>query len=102
MAGAPLGNKNAAKAKEFEGALRRALARKGGTVGGGLDSIADKLVTAADAGEQWAVREVGDRLDGKPGQSLVLGGDPENPLKIESKPPLDFESIRAKRDKIGA
>lgn len=93
------GNQNAKRAKEFESALRKALAREAGSVSDGLVVIADKLVVAAKAGEQWAVREIADRLDGKPGQSLVVGGDPENPLKIESKPPLDFDAIRAKRSK---
>lgn len=78
------GNQNARKAKLFEGALKRALARAAGTVDEGLAKVADALVRAGVAGEQWAVKEIGDRLDGKPAQSVALSGDEENPLRIES------------------
>lgn len=42
---------------------------------------AEKLLDLAEAGEQWAIKELGDRLDGKPAQTIA--GDPENPLVIE-------------------
>lgn len=80
---APAGNQNAKKPKDFESALRRALARSGESVAGGLDTVADKLVAAAGLGEQWAVREVADRLDGKPKQAIDhgLSDEPENPIQ---------------------
>ncbi len=31
-------------------------------------------------GESWAVREVGDRLDGKPAQAIAIKGDPDSPV----------------------
>ena len=75
------GNQNARKAKAFENALRRALARKAeSTVDAGIDLVADKLVTAGCAGEQWAVKEIADRLDGKSHQSVALSGDEDAPL----------------------
>jgi hypothetical protein len=79
MAGAPVGNQNAKTAKRWQSAVTRALARLSAGVGveAGLDQLADKLVSAAAAGEQWALREVGDRLDGKPAQAVTVAGDDE-------------------------
>lgn len=43
-----------------------------------LRIIIDRLLNAAMAGEQWAIQEVLNRVDGKPSQ--LLGSDPNNPL----------------------
>lgn len=81
MAGAPEGNTNAAKGRLWHEAIRRAIARKAaGNLNNGLDNLADKLVSAADSGEQWAILEIGNRLDGKPAQAVMLGSDAENPV----------------------
>lgn len=65
------GNQSAKKAKVYEQALKRALARfSGESVDAGLDRVADRAVAAACAGEQWAIIHVSDRLDGKAAQSL--------------------------------
>lgn len=54
----------------------RALARKSGSVDAGLDAAADKLAALAiDDGDKWALEEIGDRLDGKPAQSVIATGD---------------------------
>ena len=45
-----------------------------------LDMIADKCADEAMNGESWAVREVGDRLDGKPAQAIAIKGDPDSPV----------------------
>ena len=82
---APLGNQNAKKAKVFENALRRALARAAETVDGGLDKVADKLVTHGMAGEQWAVKEIADRLDGKVPQAVIGGGEDDPPVNLVSR-----------------
>jgi len=42
--------------------------------------IADKCADEAMNGEAWAVREVGDRLDGKPAQAIAIRGDPDSPV----------------------
>jgi len=73
--GAPLGNTNGAKGKEWRNAIRRALAHKHGDVQSGLLAIAAKLVEAAENGDMAALKEIGDREDGKPAQ--VVGGDPD-------------------------
>ena len=81
LGGAPIGNKNGAKAKRWQKALERALARAGGDVDGGLDKVADQVAAAAMAGDQAAWKEIGDRMDGKPMQQIQHSGDDDNPLQ---------------------
>lgn len=85
--GAPVGNKNAVREKRWGSAITRVLARKaeGRGVEGGLEDAAEKLVTAALNGEQWALLELGNRIDGKPAQSMTVSGDEENPLRTVSE-----------------
>jgi hypothetical protein len=84
MAGAPVGNQNASRAKKWREAIMRALARKSGTVELGLDAAADKLATLAiDDGDKWALEEIGNRLDGRPAQALIGGDDDDPPLKFQ-------------------
>lgn len=83
MAGAPEGNENAKKGALYNHALKRALARAGKTVDGGLNKVTDQLVAAAIAGEQWAIKEVADRIEGKPAQTNILAGDQDNPVRIQ-------------------
>lgn len=45
-----------------------------------LDMIATKCANEAMNGESWAIREVGDRLDGKPAQAIAIKGDPDSPV----------------------
>lgn len=77
MAGAPTGNSNAARGKQWRDAVRKALIQ-----GQKLDVIANKLIQMAEEGDLGAIKEIGDRLDGKPTQSI--GGDEENPLNVIS------------------
>jgi hypothetical protein len=100
MAGAPLGNQNAAKAKRWQDALWKALQRYSTDdvpAGQALDKIAEKVVKDALTGSKDAWQEIGNRLDGKPAQ--IIGGDPDNPLEVKglaivwgnagSKPPTE-------------
>ena len=81
--GAQPGNRNAKKGKAFKAALKRALAHKSNaTMSAGLDAIAKKLVEAAYEGEQWAMREVMDRIDGRPAQAIIGGDDDDNPVEM--------------------
>ena len=78
---APIGNDNKVKNKPWADAIARALARKAeGNKEGGLNLVADQLVTAAINGDQWAIKEIGDRSDGKAAQSVTVAGDSEAPL----------------------
>lgn len=78
--GAPVGNKNAAKAKVWTAAIERALERRGSERGKAIDEIADKLLSLCMEGDLGALKELGDRLEGKPGQAVTVGGDSQNPL----------------------
>jgi hypothetical protein len=77
--GAPVGNKNAAKAKLFYDALRRVMARDDWKL---LHAAAEKLGQAAADGEPWAIQEVANRFDGKPAQSVTVAGDEDAPMKL--------------------
>ncbi len=69
---APIGNRNAAKAKEFEGAIRKAIAQRSDP--DTLRKIADKVLDMALDGNLFATGMIADRLDGKPTQSTELTG----------------------------
>ncbi len=75
------GNQNAVKAKRWQQAIDRALAERSKAKGiEALDELAEKLLANAEAGDMTALKELGDRLDGRPAQSLTLAGDADNPL----------------------
>ena len=61
------GNKHGSKSKAFDQALRRAIAQDNGER---LRQAAESLLTAAADGQPWAINQLADRLDGKPGQSV--------------------------------
>ena len=80
--GAPQGNDNASRGKEFRHSLMRALARRSRGMGwrATLDRIADTLVDSALAGEQWAVQTTIVTIDGRPTQIIEHAGTPINEL----------------------
>jgi hypothetical protein len=78
---APLGNQNAARGRVWRTAIERALAEKSkGEQMDALNSLANALIAKAMDGDMTALKELGDRLDGKPAQSLDLGSDPDRPM----------------------
>ncbi len=98
---APLGNQNAKKAKRWEDALNKALARfatEDGKVKAGeaLDKIAETVVLQALAGSKDAWLEIGNRLDGKAAQAVTVGGDEENPVRTISE--VVLRAVDATRD----
>lgn len=89
--GAPIGNQNAKQGAEWRSAIKRALTRRSGeNWRKGLDELADRYIEAAAAGDAWALKDVADRLDGKPAQSTRLESD--GPLTIGL---VDFSSLYA-------
>lgn len=71
--GAQPGNTNASnKNRPFADAIRRALADQDGKK---LRQIAEKLIARALEGDTSALKEIADRLDGKPKQDIDVGGD---------------------------
>ena len=71
MAGRPKGSPN--KDKLFRDALRMQLAASG-TDFQALRDIADGLISRAKTGDVAAIKEVADRLDGKPAQAMQMSG----------------------------
>ncbi len=68
--------------KLWRDALLRAVKRraKGKGASQRLELIADKCVEGALDGDMQAIKEIGDRLDGKPTQAIA--GDPEQPHRL--------------------
>ena len=82
--GAPKGNQNAIKGRLWNNAINRALeiwdkeSRFEGKKA--LDALAMQLLQKCADGDISALKELGDRLDGKPAQSVTVGEDPEKPF----------------------
>lgn len=86
---APVGNQNAKKAKRWQDALVKALARyenEEGKIQAGqaLDKIAELVVMKALLGDKDSIAEIGNRLDGKPAQ-VIAGDDDLPPVKVEGR-----------------
>lgn len=75
--GAPRGNQNAKRGTAWRDAVRRALARDKTA----LNDIAERLITMARDGDLAAIKELGDRLDGKPAQAHELSGPDGGPVR---------------------
>lgn len=96
--GAPVGNQNAKKAKRWQDALVKALARYQSAdgkiqAGQALDKLAEKVVEEALAGSKDAWQEIGNRLDGKPAQAII-GGDEDDPA-IKTTSEILIRSVNA-------
>jgi hypothetical protein len=82
--GAPLGNNYAAKGTRWRNAIDKALELKCKSDGQkALIQIATAMLDKAADGDMTAIKELGDRIDGKVAQSLNIGGQDDNPLKVE-------------------
>lgn len=75
--GAPVGNDNALKGKPWRDALDRALKQDKGKR---IRMAAESLLTLAAEGEQWAIKELADRLDGRPQQDTTIANPDGTPL----------------------
>lgn len=80
--GAPLGNQNAKRAKQWRDAILRALEKRGqGDRTKALDELAEKLISLVANGDLVALKEFGDRIDGKPAQAIIGGEDGDPPIR---------------------
>lgn len=71
--------------KPFRDALRLAVKRKADDDVKGktkLDRIAAQLVDEAVKGDVPAMKEIGDRLDGKVAQAIVGGDEQDQPIRL--------------------
>jgi hypothetical protein len=76
---AAIGNQNARKGKWAEALATAVLVEDPVTRRRRLDAIADRLIAKAEEGDIQAIKELGDRIDGKPSQALEhtgAGGGP--------------------------
>lgn len=78
----PKGSEN--KDKPFRDALRLAINESEGDVKK-LRKVAEALIAKAVDGDVQAIREIGDRLDGKPAQAIVGGDDDDAPIRVVSR-----------------
>lgn len=78
--GAPKGNQNAARGRVWREAIDRAIKRDRKA----LDNVARALLTAAQAGDMQAIKELGDRLDGKAVQAIEASGPDGGPIPVET------------------
>jgi hypothetical protein len=71
-AGAPEGNTNSSRDNRlWRNTIQRAIAQGNGER---LRAIAEKLLDKAAEGDMAAIKELGDRLDGKASQQVMLSG----------------------------
>ena len=85
MAGAPLGNQNAARAKIWRAAIVRALEKRSQSRVDGIkeiDALAERLLDLVATGDLGALKEFGDRMDGKPAQAIV-GDEDSPPIQVQ-------------------
>jgi hypothetical protein len=86
-AGAPLGSKNASKSNRLFGeTIKRLIVQSEGEV---VRQIAEALINKAIDGDMNAIKEFGDRVDGKVVQESKLSGDSEAPVIIQVNTGID-------------
>ena len=90
MRGAPKGNQNAHTGRIWNAAIQRALAKRSkGDMVKTLDKLAEKLLINCDDGDMQALKELGDRLDGKPAQAIDLEANVSGTMKLVQATPQD-------------
>ena len=75
---AQIGNNNAGKGKRWKSVIEQRLEELQA-----MSKIADALILKACEGDIQAIKEIGDRIDGKAKQQLDLGGQDDNPILQE-------------------
>lgn len=79
------------KERSFSNMLNIALTAKGLTGETKLREVAEVLVSKALEGESWAIKEVADRVDGKPMQQVELSGGIQS--RIDGLTDAELEAI---------
>lgn len=91
--GAPKGNNNAGKGRRFASTLEARIEELGA-----MKEIVNALINKAIDGDMQAIKEIGDRLDGKPKQQIDVGGQEDNPLVTA----IQVTLVKASRQKVDA
>jgi molecular chaperone GrpE (heat shock protein) len=81
------------QAKIWKDAITRAIKRREADDPQALEKLADKLLSAVEAGDVGAMKEFGDRLDGKVAQAII-GGDEDDPA-IQTVTRIELVGVRA-------
>lgn len=79
------GNQNGVKGRMWRNAIKAALEKRSESRADAqqaLNDIAEQLINLASTGDMAALKELGDRIDGKAQSSIELSGDVDNPLCI--------------------
>lgn len=97
MAGAPTGNTNATKNKVWSDALHKELA--GNKNAKKLRKLARVLIKEASTGNIPALKEIGDRLEGKPNQTIQSTVEGEVDVIHHNADEIPFNSIRETAEK---
>ena len=80
MAGAPKGNNNSGKGRLWARAIDKAMAKRSKTDAfTEMIELAGQLLVKCGEGDLTALKELGDRLDGKPAQSIGIHGEEDKP-----------------------
>jgi hypothetical protein len=80
---APVGNRNAAKGRIWCDAVKKALEKRDGGHNAALEQLANVLIDKCLSGDVPALKELGDRLEGKVMQRLEISGEDGNPITIQ-------------------
>ncbi len=81
---AAIGNQYAANARRWRSAIDKALANRCKSDGQvALIAIAEQMLVKAAEGDMAAIKELGDRMDGRPQQALTVSGDESAPIIIK-------------------
>lgn len=70
--------------KPWKEAILRAIKRREEADPHALDKLADKLIAGVDQGDIAAIKEFGDRLDGKVPQAIIGGDEGDAPVRVET------------------
>lgn len=82
QSGNPEGGK---RTKIWRDAINRAIKRREETDPQALEKLADRLLNAVEQGDVGAMKEFGDRVDGKVAQAIIGGDDNDAPIKTVTR-----------------
>lgn len=97
-AGAPEGNTNSAKGRPWTAALQRELT--GNANAKKLRALAKKLYDMALEGNTYAMKEIGDRLEGKAIQQVEQTVEVSGTIQHTVKHSMNFGQVLEQRDKL--
>ena len=89
--GAPEGNQNATHRGIWRQAIIRALDKRGVSRADALDALAEKLINLVETGDLPAIKEFGDRIDGKSLQAVEQKTEISGSMEVATRPTMTKE-----------